>query len=73
MSMACCSVLSGGGTNQELVLHCLHESGGNLLVSIVTCSHFSILLTFFLKGFGKSILKNRFTVSQVLNNSQVLE
>ena len=36
MSMACSSVLRGGGTNQELALHCLHECGGDLLVSIVT-------------------------------------
>lgn len=35
MNMACSSVLRGGGTNQELVLHCLHECGGDLLVSIV--------------------------------------
>uniref|UniRef100_A0A8C7Z7S3 Mitotic deacetylase associated SANT domain protein a n=1 Tax=Oryzias sinensis TaxID=183150 RepID=A0A8C7Z7S3_9TELE len=27
MNLACSSVLEGGGTNQELVLHCLHESG----------------------------------------------
>lgn len=31
--MACSSVLRGGGTNQELVLHCLHECGGDILVS----------------------------------------
>lgn len=36
MHMACSSVLRGGGTNQELVLHCLHECGGDFLVSIVT-------------------------------------
>lgn len=35
MSMACSSVLRGGGTNQELVLHCLHECGGDILVSAV--------------------------------------
>lgn len=35
MSMACSSVLRGGGTNQELVLHCLHECGGEILVSTV--------------------------------------
>lgn len=34
--MACSSVLSGGGTNQELVLHCLYECGGDFLVSITT-------------------------------------
>ena len=32
--MACSSVLRGGGTNQELVLHCLHECGGDFLVSM---------------------------------------
>lgn len=36
MNMACSSVLRGGGTNQELVLHCLHECGGDFLVSMVT-------------------------------------
>lgn len=36
MNMACCSVLRGGGTNQELVLHCFHESGGDFIVSLVT-------------------------------------
>lgn len=35
MSLACSSVLRGGGTNQELVLHCLHECGGDVLVSTV--------------------------------------
>ncbi|KAG7222706.1 hypothetical protein INR49_026315 [Caranx melampygus] len=34
MNMACCSVLRGGGTNQELVLHCLHECGGDFLVTL---------------------------------------
>nr|XP_033504985.1 mitotic deacetylase associated SANT domain protein a isoform X2 [Epinephelus lanceolatus] len=34
MSMACCSVLQGGGTNQELVLHCLHECGGDFLETL---------------------------------------
>ncbi|XP_074472761.1 mitotic deacetylase associated SANT domain protein a isoform X2 [Sebastes fasciatus] len=34
MNMACCSVLRGGGTNQELVLHCLHECGGDLLETL---------------------------------------
>lgn len=33
MSLACSSVLRGGGTNQELVLHSLHECGGDVLVS----------------------------------------
>lgn len=31
MNMACSSVLSGGGTNQELVLHCLFQSRGDVL------------------------------------------
>lgn len=39
MSMACSSVLRGGGTNQELVLHCLHECGGDILVSTVVHGH----------------------------------
>ncbi|TWW68699.1 mitotic deacetylase associated SANT domain protein a [Takifugu flavidus] len=34
MSMACSSVLRGGGTNQELVLHCLHECGGDILETL---------------------------------------
>ncbi|XP_056284451.1 mitotic deacetylase associated SANT domain protein a isoform X2 [Pseudoliparis swirei] len=34
MRMACCSVLRGGGTNQELVLHCLHECGGDFLETL---------------------------------------
>ncbi|XP_053737625.1 mitotic deacetylase associated SANT domain protein a isoform X1 [Synchiropus splendidus] len=34
MKMACSSVLRGGGTNQELVLHCLHESGGRILETL---------------------------------------
>ncbi|CAF91113.1 unnamed protein product [Tetraodon nigroviridis] len=34
MSMACSSVLRGGGTNQELVLHCLHECGGEILETL---------------------------------------
>jgi len=36
MNMACSSVFRGGGTNQELVLQCLHECGGNFLVSDVS-------------------------------------
>lgn len=39
MNMACSSVLRGGGTNQELVLHCLHECGGDFLVSMVIISN----------------------------------
>ncbi|XP_072219037.1 mitotic deacetylase associated SANT domain protein a isoform X2 [Leuresthes tenuis] len=34
MNMACSSVFRGGGTNQELVLHCLHECGGNFLETL---------------------------------------
>lgn len=34
MNMACSSVLRGGGTNQELVLHCLHECGGDFLETL---------------------------------------
>ncbi|XP_053301237.1 mitotic deacetylase associated SANT domain protein a isoform X2 [Pleuronectes platessa] len=34
MNMACSSVLTGGGTNQELVLHCLHECGGDFLETL---------------------------------------
>ncbi|XP_022063088.2 mitotic deacetylase associated SANT domain protein a isoform X2 [Acanthochromis polyacanthus] len=34
MSMACSSVLRGGGTNQELALHCLHECGGDFLETL---------------------------------------
>lgn len=34
MNMACSSVLSGGGTNQELVLHCLYECGGDFLETL---------------------------------------
>lgn len=33
MTVACSDILPGGGTNQELVLHCLHEAKGNILVS----------------------------------------
>lgn len=34
MNLACSSVLSGGGTNQELVLHCLFQSQGNVLETL---------------------------------------
>ncbi|KAJ4928662.1 hypothetical protein JOQ06_004288 [Pogonophryne albipinna] len=34
MNLACCSVLRGGGTNQELVLHCFHESGGDFIETL---------------------------------------
>ncbi|XP_070705258.1 mitotic deacetylase associated SANT domain protein a isoform X2 [Pempheris klunzingeri] len=34
MNMACSSTLRGGGTNQELVLHCLHECGGDFLETL---------------------------------------
>ncbi|XP_061668504.1 mitotic deacetylase associated SANT domain protein a isoform X2 [Syngnathoides biaculeatus] len=39
MNMACSSVLSGGGTNQELALHCLHESGGDLFETLSRLLH----------------------------------
>ncbi|KAJ8340948.1 hypothetical protein SKAU_G00332390 [Synaphobranchus kaupii] len=31
MNLACSSALCGGGTNQELALHCLHECKGDIL------------------------------------------
>ncbi|XP_012724561.2 mitotic deacetylase associated SANT domain protein a [Fundulus heteroclitus] len=34
MSLACSSVFRGGGTNQELVLHSLHECGGKILETL---------------------------------------
>uniref|UniRef100_A0A096MCI5 Mitotic deacetylase associated SANT domain protein a n=1 Tax=Poecilia formosa TaxID=48698 RepID=A0A096MCI5_POEFO len=34
MNLACSSVFSGGGTNQELALHCLHECGDNILETL---------------------------------------
>ncbi|KAJ0026508.1 hypothetical protein NQD34_017508 [Periophthalmus magnuspinnatus] len=34
MNMACSSVLRGGGTNQELALHCLFQSGGDVLETV---------------------------------------
>ncbi|XP_043554331.1 mitotic deacetylase-associated SANT domain protein isoform X2 [Chiloscyllium plagiosum] len=34
MTLACSSILPGGGTNQELTLHCLHESKGNILSAL---------------------------------------
>ncbi|XP_078089735.1 uncharacterized protein mideasb isoform X2 [Mustelus asterias] len=34
MTLACSSILPGGGTNQELVLHCLHESKGSVLAAL---------------------------------------
>lgn len=33
MHLACSSVLSGGGTNQELAHHCLYECKGDIMVS----------------------------------------
>ncbi|KAM9779030.1 mitotic deacetylase associated SANT domain protein a isoform X1 [Syngnathus typhle] len=39
MNMACSSVLSGGGTNQELALHCLHESGGDCMETLRRLLH----------------------------------
>ncbi len=32
--MCCSSVLTGGGTNIEFALHCLHEVQGNIMVSV---------------------------------------
>ncbi|XP_041121542.1 mitotic deacetylase-associated SANT domain protein-like isoform X3 [Polyodon spathula] len=43
MNLACSSALCGGGTNQELALHCLHESRGDILVrtkTVVQCVEF---------------------------------
>ncbi|XP_062324245.1 mitotic deacetylase associated SANT domain protein a isoform X1 [Osmerus eperlanus] len=34
MNLACSSVFYGGGTNQELALHCLHECGGDVLEAL---------------------------------------
>ncbi|XP_078419080.1 uncharacterized protein mideasb isoform X2 [Cetorhinus maximus] len=34
MTLACSSILPGGGTNQELALHCLHESKGSMLAAL---------------------------------------
>uniref|UniRef100_UPI00398F4246 mitotic deacetylase-associated SANT domain protein-like n=1 Tax=Pristiophorus japonicus TaxID=55135 RepID=UPI00398F4246 len=34
MTLACSNVLPGGGTNQELTLHCLHASKGNILTAL---------------------------------------
>lgn len=33
MHLACSSVFCGGGTNQELALHCLYECNGDIMVS----------------------------------------
>ena len=46
MNLACSSVLRGGGTNQELALHCLHQCGGNVLVSHWTCSSSPLKVAF---------------------------
>lgn len=35
MHLACSSALCGGGTNQELALHCLYECKGDIMVSLV--------------------------------------
>ena len=32
LTAACSSIFPGAGTNQELALHCLHESRGDILV-----------------------------------------
>ncbi|XP_069494865.1 mitotic deacetylase-associated SANT domain protein [Ambystoma mexicanum] len=34
MTAACSSILPGGGTNQELAFHCLHEAKGNILAAV---------------------------------------
>ncbi|TSN67096.1 ELM2 and SANT domain-containing protein 1 [Bagarius yarrelli] len=34
MHLACSSALCGGGTNQELALHCLHESKGDIMEAL---------------------------------------
>ncbi|XP_078262337.1 uncharacterized protein mideasb isoform X2 [Rhinoraja longicauda] len=34
MTVACSDILPGGGTNQELALHCLHEAKGNILAAL---------------------------------------
>lgn len=34
MYLACSSALCGGGTNQELAMHCLHECKGDIMVSV---------------------------------------
>lgn len=39
MHLACSSVFYGGGTNQELAHHCLHQCKGDIMVSIYTHTH----------------------------------
>ncbi|XP_062863277.1 mitotic deacetylase-associated SANT domain protein [Trichomycterus rosablanca] len=34
MHLACSSALSGGGTNQELAMHCLHECKGDIMAAL---------------------------------------
>ncbi|XP_053891828.1 uncharacterized protein LOC128841123 isoform X3 [Malaclemys terrapin pileata] len=36
LDVACSSALPGGGTNQELALHCLCQAGGNVMVALET-------------------------------------
>ncbi|XP_074862006.1 uncharacterized protein LOC142019271 [Carettochelys insculpta] len=36
LDVACSSALPGGGTNQELALHCLCHAGGNVVVALET-------------------------------------
>lgn len=59
--MACSSVLKGGGTNQELVLHCLHECGGDFLVSTVTHNDSLSLTAVHFAGFvaEKNLIKTK--------------
>lgn len=35
MHLACSSALFGGGTNQELAMHCLYECKGDIMVSVI--------------------------------------
>ncbi|XP_025037983.2 zinc finger protein 541-like [Pelodiscus sinensis] len=37
LDVACSSALPGGGTNQELALHCLFQAGGNVMVRVPLC------------------------------------
>lgn len=44
MHLACSSVFYGGGTNQELAHHCLHQCKGDIMVSIYTHTHTPVRL-----------------------------
>lgn len=39
MHLACSSVFYGGGTNQELAHHCLHQCKGDIMVSTCPDTH----------------------------------